>query len=188
MSRLQVWATGLIISMNSITLVRKLCELGCLFRKVRGFISDNISRSPSYAATEVGTVTQAFCSALQEELSDYYKLLAVLESYSLNPIPTPGSPRSPRSTCTRWSSLEPSPCMLPLIFLFHSNRFVVIYAMQDGQHVQDMLKVRLQFKMCIYFLGLNLFNLNRLFFIQSKFPMTCHIISIRGFVKQLCWD
>lgn len=96
--------------------------------------------------------------------------------------------RSPRSTCTRWSSLEPSPCMLPLIFLFHSNRFVVIYAMQDGRHVQDMLKVRLQFRMCIYFLGLNLFNLNRLFFIQSKFPMTCHIISIRGSVKQLCWD
>ncbi|KAL5669173.1 hypothetical protein ACJX0J_021394, partial [Zea mays] len=58
---------------------------------VRGFISDNISRSPSDAATEVGTVTQAFCSALQEELSDYYKLLVVLELYSLNPIPTPGS-------------------------------------------------------------------------------------------------
>jgi gamma-tubulin complex component 3 len=46
---------------------------------------------PSDATTEVGTVTQAFCSALQEELSDYYKLLAVLESYSLNPIATPGS-------------------------------------------------------------------------------------------------
>ncbi|KAL5648612.1 hypothetical protein ACJX0J_039421, partial [Zea mays] len=54
-------------------------------------ICDNISRSPSDAATEVGTITQTFCSALQEELSDYYKLLAVLESYSLNPIPTPGS-------------------------------------------------------------------------------------------------
>jgi hypothetical protein len=73
--------------------------------------------------------------------------------------------RSPRSTCTRWSSLEHSPCMLPLFFLFHSNRFVVIYAIQDGRHVQDMLKVKLQCRMCIYFLGLNLFNLNRLFFI-----------------------
>jgi gamma-tubulin complex component 3 len=71
--------------------VRKLCEVGWLFRKVRGFISDNVSRLPSDSATEVGTVAQAFCSALQEELSDYYKLLAVLESYSLNPIPTPGS-------------------------------------------------------------------------------------------------
>ncbi|PWZ14280.1 Gamma-tubulin complex component 3 [Zea mays] len=82
---------GVRVPRSTRTLVRKLCELGWLFRKVRGFISDNISRSPSDAATEVGTVTQAFCSALQEELSDYYKLLAVLESYSLNPIPTPGS-------------------------------------------------------------------------------------------------
>jgi gamma-tubulin complex component 3 len=82
---------GVRVPRSTRTLVRKLCELGWLFSKVRGFISDNISRSPSDAATEVGTVTQAFCSALQEELSDYYKLLAVLESYSLNPIPTPGS-------------------------------------------------------------------------------------------------
>ncbi|CAD6219030.1 unnamed protein product [Miscanthus lutarioriparius] len=82
---------GVRVPRSTRTLVRKLCELGWLFRKVRGFISDNISRSPSDAATEVGTVAQAFCSALQEELSDYYKLLAVLESYSLNPIPTPGS-------------------------------------------------------------------------------------------------
>ncbi|KAL0903454.1 hypothetical protein M5K25_027837 [Dendrobium thyrsiflorum] len=36
---------------------------------------------------EVGTVGQAFCSALQDKLSDYYKLLAVLESQSANPIP-----------------------------------------------------------------------------------------------------
>jgi hypothetical protein len=51
-----------------------------------------------------------------------------------------------------------------------------------GKHLLG-LKVRLQFRMCIYFLGLNLFNLNILFFIQSKFPMTCHIISIRGSVN-----
>ncbi|CAL5081701.1 unnamed protein product [Urochloa decumbens] len=82
---------GVRVPRSTRTLVRKLCELGWLFRKVRGFISGNISRSPSDAGTEVGTVAQAFCSALQEELSDYYKLLAVLESYSLNPIPTPGS-------------------------------------------------------------------------------------------------
>uniref|UniRef100_A0A453KXP7 Gamma tubulin complex component protein N-terminal domain-containing protein n=1 Tax=Aegilops tauschii subsp. strangulata TaxID=200361 RepID=A0A453KXP7_AEGTS len=82
---------GVRVPRSTRTLVRKLCEVGWLFRKVRGFISDNVSRLPSHAATEVGTVAQAFCSALQEELSDYYKLLAVLESYSLNPIPTPGS-------------------------------------------------------------------------------------------------
>ncbi|KAK3133460.1 hypothetical protein QOZ80_6AG0536820 [Eleusine coracana subsp. coracana] len=82
---------GVRVPRSTRTLVRKLCELGWLFRKVRGFISENISRSPSDAATEVGTVAQAFCSALQDELSDYYKLLAVLESHSLNPVPAPGS-------------------------------------------------------------------------------------------------
>ncbi|KAG0446742.1 hypothetical protein HPP92_028683 [Vanilla planifolia] len=69
------------------TIVRCLCELGWLFRKVRGYISENtLDRQ-----LEVGTVCQAFCSALQEELSDYYKLLAVLESQSSNPIPSAGS-------------------------------------------------------------------------------------------------
>ncbi|XP_072983837.1 gamma-tubulin complex component 3 [Typha latifolia] len=70
------------------TMVRKLCELGWLFRKVRGYITESMGLFP---AEEVGTVGQAFCSALQDELSDYYRLLAVLESHSLNPIPTPGS-------------------------------------------------------------------------------------------------
>ncbi|THU70255.1 hypothetical protein C4D60_Mb08t23100 [Musa balbisiana] len=70
------------------TMVRKLCELGWLFQKVRCYITESMSCFP---AEEVGTVGQAFCSALQDELSDYYKLLAVLESHSSNPIPTPGS-------------------------------------------------------------------------------------------------
>ncbi|XVF75936.1 hypothetical protein PTKIN_Ptkin13bG0227300 [Pterospermum kingtungense] len=35
----------------------------------------------------VGTVGQAFFAALQDELSEYYKLLAVLEAQSMNPIP-----------------------------------------------------------------------------------------------------
>lgn len=65
-------------------MVRKLCELGWLFLKVRGYISESMDRFP---AEDVGTVGQAFCAALQDELSDYYKLLAVLESQSLNPIP-----------------------------------------------------------------------------------------------------
>ncbi|XP_010917258.1 gamma-tubulin complex component 3 [Elaeis guineensis] len=70
------------------TMVRRLCELGWLFRKVRGYITESMSQFP---AEKVGTIGQAFCSALQDELSDYYKLLAVLESQSLNPIPTAGS-------------------------------------------------------------------------------------------------
>lgn len=65
-------------------MVRKLCELGWLFRKVSGYISESMSRFP---AEDVGTVGQAFCAALQDELSEYYKLLAVLEAQSMNPIP-----------------------------------------------------------------------------------------------------
>ncbi|KAK3405617.1 gamma-tubulin complex component 3 [Eucalyptus grandis] len=66
------------------TMVRKLCELGWLFRKVKGYISECMDRFP---AEDVGTVGQAFCAALQDELSEYYKLLAVLEAQSMNPIP-----------------------------------------------------------------------------------------------------
>ncbi|ONK66166.1 uncharacterized protein A4U43_C06F4810 [Asparagus officinalis] len=69
-------------------LVRKLAELGFLFRKVRNYINDSMAR---FVAEEVGTVGQAFASALQDELSDFYKLLAVLESQSSTPIPMTGS-------------------------------------------------------------------------------------------------
>ncbi|CAL0302507.1 unnamed protein product [Lupinus luteus] len=66
------------------TMVQKLCELGWLFKKVTGFISRSMDR---FVAEDVGTVGQAFCSALQDELTEYYKLLAVLEALSSNPIP-----------------------------------------------------------------------------------------------------
>ncbi|KAF9597245.1 hypothetical protein IFM89_016386 [Coptis chinensis] len=65
-------------------MVRKLCELGWLFKKVKGYVSESMDKFP---AEEVGTVGQAFCAALQDELSEYYKLLAVLEAQSMNPIP-----------------------------------------------------------------------------------------------------
>lgn len=65
-------------------MVMNLCELGCLFRNVKAYISDCMDRFP---AEDVGTVGQAFCAALQDELSEYYKLLAVLEAQSMNPIP-----------------------------------------------------------------------------------------------------
>ncbi|KAG2686912.1 hypothetical protein I3760_09G028200 [Carya illinoinensis] len=65
-------------------MVRKLCELGWLFRKVKGYITESMDRFP---AEDVGTVGQAFCAALQDELSEYYKLLAVLEGQSMNSIP-----------------------------------------------------------------------------------------------------
>uniref|UniRef100_A0A2C9V8W6 Uncharacterized protein n=1 Tax=Manihot esculenta TaxID=3983 RepID=A0A2C9V8W6_MANES len=72
-------------------IVRKLCELGWLFRKVKGYISESMDRFP---AEDVGTVGQAFCAALQDELSEYYKLLAVLEAQAMNPIPLVSEPAS----------------------------------------------------------------------------------------------
>lgn len=65
-------------------MVHKLCELGWLFRKVKGYISECMDHFP---AEDVGTVGQAFCAALQDELTEYYKLLAVLEAQAMNPIP-----------------------------------------------------------------------------------------------------
>ncbi|KAL9233031.1 hypothetical protein vseg_008074 [Gypsophila vaccaria] len=64
--------------------IRRLCELGGLFRKVKRYISESMERFPS---ADVGTVGQAFCAALQDEFTDYYKLLAVLEAQAVNPIP-----------------------------------------------------------------------------------------------------
>ncbi|KAG8371854.1 hypothetical protein BUALT_Bualt12G0006300 [Buddleja alternifolia] len=65
-------------------IVQKLCELGWLFRKVKGYITERMDRFP---AEDVGTVGQAFCAALQDELLGYYKLLAVLEAQAMNLIP-----------------------------------------------------------------------------------------------------
>ncbi|KAJ6824446.1 gamma-tubulin complex component 3 [Iris pallida] len=70
---------------STYTMVRRLSELGFLFRKVRNYINETMSK---FVAEEVGTVGQAFASALQDELAEYYKLLAVLESQSMNPIPS----------------------------------------------------------------------------------------------------
>eukprot|EP00252_Welwitschia_mirabilis_P025567 TRINITY_DN8041_c0_g1_i1.p1 TRINITY_DN8041_c0_g1~~TRINITY_DN8041_c0_g1_i1.p1 ORF type:complete len:873 (+),score=147.91 TRINITY_DN8041_c0_g1_i1:193-2811(+) len=72
------------VSKSIRVLVRKLCELGWLFRKVRDYIVDSVERS---SPASIGTLGQAFCAALQEELSDYYRLLTVLEAQVHNPIP-----------------------------------------------------------------------------------------------------
>ncbi|XP_076900942.1 gamma-tubulin complex component 3-like [Bidens hawaiensis] len=61
-------------------MVHKLCELGWLFRKVDRHVCDNMS----------GLVAKSFRVALQDELVEYHKLLKVLRSQSLNPIPLLG--------------------------------------------------------------------------------------------------
>nr|XP_043636525.1 gamma-tubulin complex component 3-like [Erigeron canadensis]XP_043636526.1 gamma-tubulin complex component 3-like [Erigeron canadensis] len=56
-------------------MVRKLCELGWLFRKVNGYIGDD----------KVGTVRKAFCGALEDEIVEYRKLMSVLKLEAMNP-------------------------------------------------------------------------------------------------------
>ncbi|GJU41320.1 gamma-tubulin complex component 3 [Tanacetum coccineum] len=62
-------------------MVRKLCELGWLFRKVKWYVYESVER---LCDEDVGTVGQAFCAALQDELGEYYKLLAVLQAQAMN--------------------------------------------------------------------------------------------------------
>ncbi|KAK9053718.1 hypothetical protein SSX86_024792 [Deinandra increscens subsp. villosa] len=59
-------------------MIQKLCELGLLFRKVNRYICDNMVQ-------DVGIVAKAFCIGLQDEVLEYHKLLAVLQSESVNP-------------------------------------------------------------------------------------------------------
>ncbi|KAI3819990.1 hypothetical protein L1987_13845 [Smallanthus sonchifolius] len=61
-------------------MICKLCELGWLFRKVNRYVSDNTCEN-------VGTVVKAFCVALEDEVLEYHKLLTVLKSQSMSPIP-----------------------------------------------------------------------------------------------------
>ena len=55
-------------------LVQRICELGWLFGKVREFV--NTRTKEAY----LSLVGQSLCAALHAELSDYYRLIAVLES------------------------------------------------------------------------------------------------------------
>ncbi|KAG9292620.1 hypothetical protein G9A89_006992 [Geosiphon pyriformis] len=56
-------------------LITKLSELGLLYRRVDSFVKTRVNDS------SIGLVGQAFCSALQRELTEYFKLMAVLEAH-----------------------------------------------------------------------------------------------------------
>jgi len=64
-------------------LLRRLCELGWMFRRVRSHVA---SAAASGAAEKLGSVGQAFCTALQAELSDYYRLVTVLEAQAQHAV------------------------------------------------------------------------------------------------------
>ncbi|KAH0469860.1 hypothetical protein IEQ34_001418 [Dendrobium chrysotoxum] len=111
-------------------------NLGWLFRKVRGYFLESIMDQQF----EVGTVGQAFCSALQDELSDYYKLLAVLESQSANPIPSTGSDSggSPRNYLSMWRPFvwlaEPMVRMCLMVLLVNRCQELIGGAMAELIH------------------------------------------------------
>ncbi|XP_038049883.1 gamma-tubulin complex component 3 homolog [Patiria miniata] len=65
-------------------LVHKLAELGWLFLRVRKYVD---SRSQD---SVMGIVGQSFCAALQQELTEYYRLLAVLEAQQQQQEQDPG--------------------------------------------------------------------------------------------------
>jgi len=58
-------------------LVQRICELGWLFGRVRDYVS---THTPNKKGAFLGLVGQSLCSALHMELSDYYRLIAILES------------------------------------------------------------------------------------------------------------
>jgi len=61
-------------------LVQRICELGWLFGKVREFVKTITKEA------YLGLVGQSLCAALHAELSDYYRLIAVLESQLSKPL------------------------------------------------------------------------------------------------------
>jgi len=71
-------SSSVVVAESAKEMVLELCELGWLYRKVIDYVhkhSDNI-----YA----GQVIQSFCFAIQGELNEYFRLLAVLEQQLQN--------------------------------------------------------------------------------------------------------
>lgn len=56
------------------TLIHRLSEVGYLFTRVEFFVHER------EAATGVGMIEQSLCHHLQTQLTEYYRLIAVLES------------------------------------------------------------------------------------------------------------
>ncbi|KAG0327927.1 Gamma-tubulin complex component 3, partial [Podila humilis] len=63
------------ISNSTRSLVSKLTELGWLYKRINTYVQTTLKESTA------GLVGQSFCSALQHELVDYFKLIAVLEAH-----------------------------------------------------------------------------------------------------------
>jgi len=72
---------GFIVTPNAVVspaakkLINELSELGWLFRKVNDWLSRNFELQ-----AHCTQVTQSLCFAIQAELTEYYRLMAILES------------------------------------------------------------------------------------------------------------
>ncbi|CAG9463000.1 unnamed protein product [Pedinophyceae sp. YPF-701] len=71
-------------------LVRVMCELGWLFRRVRAVADDT---TPGRGACHA-----AFRSHLARELSEFYRLMAVLERHAMQQAPSPSDPSAGAGT------------------------------------------------------------------------------------------
>jgi gamma-tubulin complex component 3 len=65
---------GISVSIPMKEMVFKLADIGWLYIKIRDFIKLNMDNS------NIGLVGQSLCAALQHELTEYYKLIAILEA------------------------------------------------------------------------------------------------------------
>ncbi|KAK5827942.1 Spc98 family-domain-containing protein [Linnemannia elongata] len=73
------------ISHSTRGLVNRLTELGWLYKKINQYVQKTLKEASA------GLVEQSFCSALQHELVDYFRLIAVLESHIANDADATGS-------------------------------------------------------------------------------------------------
>jgi gamma-tubulin complex component 3 len=55
-------------------LIHRLAELGYLYNRVEGFVRQRDS------ASEIGMIEQSLCHYLQAQLTEYYRLIAILET------------------------------------------------------------------------------------------------------------
>ncbi|KAM0751219.1 hypothetical protein T439DRAFT_325368 [Meredithblackwellia eburnea MCA 4105] len=71
--------TGLSIPATTRDLIHTSAELGWLYRKVDGAINDRSTSAGARGGRKVGMVEQSLHSALKKEMTEYYRLIAVLE-------------------------------------------------------------------------------------------------------------
>lgn len=81
-----------IISSSTKALIHRLSEVGYLYTRVETFVRER------EGASAVGMIEQSLCHHLQAQLTEYYRLIAVLESQMANPSMSRSSDGNPQRT------------------------------------------------------------------------------------------